>query len=155
MIGAIQTPQYGLIISQVTIRIHTADLFGGLMLRQRRGCSFRKQKTTTSFKQMSSIKKRKKEKGETPSAQSQPMALLDCRPLHRPHLLIATSASSWHVWLYVEDKNQMTRGCSPKRYLLNYRLLCSTQHRIKTRMLLRFPMMYRYPPRCGGAEGLK
>lgn len=56
MMGAIQGPQYGPIISQVTIHIHTADLFGALMLQSHRGCFFTKQKKTTTFKQMSSIK---------------------------------------------------------------------------------------------------
>lgn len=59
MMGAIQGPQYGPIISQVTIHIHTADLFGALMLQSHRGCFFTKQKKTTTFKQMSSIKEKK------------------------------------------------------------------------------------------------
>lgn len=96
MMGAIQAPQYGPIISQVTIHIHTADLFGALMMYWHRGCFFTNQKKTLTFKQMSSIKVKKK-KRKTPSAQSQPMALLDYPPLDRPHLLIATSAPSWHM----------------------------------------------------------
>lgn len=66
MIGAIQAPQYGPIISQVTIHIHTADLFGALMLHLRRRCFFRKQKKTTTFKQMSAIEGEKKEKRKNP-----------------------------------------------------------------------------------------
>lgn len=61
MMGAIQAPQYGPIISQVTIHIHTADLFGALMMHSHRGRFFTKQKKTTTFKQMSSIKVKKKE----------------------------------------------------------------------------------------------
>lgn len=49
IIEAIQSSQYRLIISQVTVHIHTAHLFGALMLQQRRGISLEKPKENNDF----------------------------------------------------------------------------------------------------------
>lgn len=48
-----------------------------------------------------------------PSASIPTHDLSDCHPLNHPHLLISPSAKSWHMWLYVEDKDQITLAAFP------------------------------------------
>lgn len=43
-----------------------------------------------------------------PSASFQTRDLFDCHPLNHTHLLISSWAKSWHMWLYIEYKDQIT-----------------------------------------------
>lgn len=43
----------------------------------------------------------------SPSASIHTHDLFDCHPLNHPHHLISPSAKSWHMWLYIEYKDQI------------------------------------------------
>lgn len=64
-----------------------------------------------SFKQMSSGGEKKQKPvvwRVPPSASIQTHDRFDCHTLNHPHLLISPSAKSWHMWLYIEYKDQIT-----------------------------------------------
>lgn len=127
IIEAIQSSQYSLIISQVTIHIHTTDLFGALILQYRCGISLENQRKQWLWSRRAPSKKKKK----TPSAQSQPMAFLIVillialisSLLLQHHLGTCDCTLSIRTkWLWLHSK------C----YLPNYTLLLRTsQHGIK------------------------
>lgn len=138
--GPIQTPQYSLIISQVSIHIHMAYLFGPSILEL---CFLhRGRKKMESFKQMSSSKRRKKKKKKKRLCgvflhlyQFQPMTslivilsitLISSSPLQQ-------SLGTCDCTLSIRTKLLWLRS---NCYLLNYiLLLCTTQGRMRQRRM--------------------